>query len=152
MRVGEMLCAIPVGMVGETLRPLPVREVPGAASSDLPFLLGVARVRGEATPVIDLACLLGGRSRTDSYGRFVTVRPPGQRRCAVLAVDEVVDIRRLGAADPSGDTLPPLLSLVAAHAVERMSRLDRDFVLVLDSARLVPDSVWAASDAEGPAR
>ena len=55
---GDQLCALPVGHVGETMRPLPVETLAGGP----PFAPGVSVIRGQPTPVVDLAEVLGRSS------------------------------------------------------------------------------------------
>src|SRR5215207_6190786 len=89
-RAGALLCALPVLSVRETMRALPIRPARGG----LPFVLGVAVIRGAALPVLDLAAFLGagaGRGR-----RFVVVRA-GPRQLA-LSVDEVLGVSQLDAS------------------------------------------------------
>jgi purine-binding chemotaxis protein CheW len=64
--VGDLLCALPLEVVVETIRPLPVQPLAGAGDA----LLGIAVIRGEAVPVLDTGRLLGGEPRTPT--RFIT--------------------------------------------------------------------------------
>lgn len=135
VQAGGIICAFWLSQVVETMRPLDVKPL-----ANLPeFILGVALVRGNAVPVIDLGAFLGRAGRGE-HARFVTLRT-GERRVAVL-VDEVVGIRELGLAG-FGD-LPPLLSRVRPGVIEAIGEVDSELVVVLASARLVPDTVWAA--------
>src|SRR5262245_46180333 len=86
-RVAGRLCALPLGSVIETMRPLPLRRVAGAPA----FLLGIGIVRGEPVPVIDAARLLADIAAPPT--RYVSVRV-GERR-AVLAVEEVLGVRAI---------------------------------------------------------
>lgn len=134
LRAGPTSCALPVAHVVETLRPLPTQPLPDAPT----FVLGLAVIRGEPTPVIDLARLLG--TATGTCTRFVTVAVDGRR--AALAVDAVNGVRSL----PAGalGTLPPLLR--EAERVEAVGRLDAQLLLVLRAARLVSEEEWARID------
>jgi purine-binding chemotaxis protein CheW len=123
-RVGDRLCALPIASVEETMRPLPIDAMAAMPS----FVLGVAVIRGQATPVVDTAMLVGTTARDRS--RFVTLRV-GARRVA-LVVDAVVDVRMV----PSGD-LPPLVA--TAEAVASLGVLDRELVIVLDAARVLAE-------------
>ena len=106
------------------MRPLPI----DALASMPAFVLGVSIIRGQATPVVDTAMLVGTTARGRS--RFVTLRV-GSRRVA-LVVDAVVDVRAL----PSGQ-LPPLVA--AADAVSSLAVLDRELLVVLDAARVIAE-------------
>src|SRR5271155_6034274 len=52
---GAYSCALPIGHVVETMRPLPTEPVAGAKA----FVRGLALIRGAAVPVIDLAHVIG---------------------------------------------------------------------------------------------
>jgi purine-binding chemotaxis protein CheW len=140
-RVPGALCALPLAQVIETMRPLPIE--PLASQSN--FILGVARIRGAAVPVVGLTALFqGDRSGWDQScelpARFVTLRV-GQR-CVALAVHSVVGIVDLG-YKVFGE-LPPLLSSLGTEPIQTLGTLDAEFLVVLDMARLVPDSAWEA--------
>ncbi len=134
-RAGPRLCALPLGHVGETMRPLPVDALAGVP----PFVAGVAVIRGAATPVVDVARLLDATGAPSSPGRFVTIRL-GVRQSA-LAFEAVLGVRRLKASDR---TLPPLLRDVGAGVVAAIGALDGDLLVVLESARAVHSAAWAA--------
>jgi purine-binding chemotaxis protein CheW len=54
-RVGARLCAVPLAHAVETMRLLPVSPLADAP----PFVRGLAIIRGQAVPVVDLGALLG---------------------------------------------------------------------------------------------
>lgn len=129
-RVLTRLCALPLEHVSETMRPLPVEAIAGVPVP----VRGVAIIRGAPVPVVDLACLLAG---TESHpNRFVTVNV-GARRVA-LAVDAVVGVRTIPSEALS--ELPPLLD-GDSDVIAEMGTLDARLLVVLRSARLIPDSV-----------
>ena len=131
-RVGSSFGAIALTSVTETMRPLPIQPL-----SDVPpFVLGVAVIRGAATPVIDGAALISV-DRSSSFGRFVTLRVDD--RSVALAVDEVIGIRELPEVEK---TLPPLLRGAADGVVEAIGNLDARLLVVLQNARIVPAGVW----------
>jgi chemotaxis signal transduction protein len=68
-------------------------------------------------------------------------------RTAVLAVDAVLDVRFL----PTGvlADIPPLLHEGGDELVSVIGALDTKLLIVLEAARLVPDSVWNAINATG---
>ncbi|MFI4940819.1 MAG: chemotaxis protein CheW [Burkholderiales bacterium] len=131
------LCALPLGSVTETMRPLPIEPMP-----EMPvFLLGVSIIRGAIVPVVDVARLLG-LSTYASHARFVTLKL-GDRSVA-FAVDDVIGIRRL--ASETTAVIPPLLSAADAGVIDEMTTLDAELIVVLQAAHLIPDSVWEALD------
>lgn len=107
------------------MRRLPVEPLPGMPA----FVLGIAVIRGEPTPVIDTGVLVGSPGL--AMKRFVTLRV-GQRRVA-LAVDEVLEVRAL----PISRELPPLVA--TADLVTALVTLDRELVVVLDAARVLDE-------------
>ena len=137
-RARARLCALPLQHVIETMRPLPVEPFAGAP----PFVRGLALIRGRPVPVVDVGALVSA-SEPANPTRFVTLRV-GDRRVA-LALESVLGIRALPDA-MSG--LPPLLTDASAEAVSAVSALDAELLLVLEAARLVPDSLWLGLDAE----
>jgi purine-binding chemotaxis protein CheW len=140
-RVGERLCALPLGHVVETMRPLPVEAIAGAPH----FVLGLAVIRGVPVPVVDTAELLGAPAT--SVNRFVTVTV-GERWVA-LAVSSVLGVREV--ATGSLHELPPLLHEASADVVAAIGRLDAELLLVLNATRLLPADAWAEGAAFGVA-
>lgn len=139
-RARALLCALPVARVIETMRPLPVEPLAGAP----PFVRGLSIIRGAPVPVVDAGSLLGAGGG-ERWTRYVALRC-GERRVA-LAVEEVVGVRTLS-PEVLGD-LPPLLDAAGAEIVSRVGTLDARLLLVLQEARLVPDSVWRSLEASG---
>jgi len=140
-RIGTRLCALPLTHVVETLRPLRATPLAGAPE----YVLGVALIRGIGQPVVDVARLLGEDDA--EITRYVTLRI-GERRVA-LAVRQVVGTRVLD-LDELQD-LPPLLRHVGQDSVRALGQIDAELLLVLDSARLIPQDevMLAAAAAEG---
>lgn len=134
-RVAGRLCALPLGSVIETMRVLPVKAVAGAPD----FVLGLSIVRGAPVPVVHAARLLAHIAQPPT--RYVSVRV-GERR-AILAVDEVLGVDEIETETLS--RLPPLLH-ASAEVVARLGTLDAELLCVLDTARLVPDSIWQATE------
>ncbi|HEX7896836.1 MAG TPA: chemotaxis protein CheW [Planctomycetota bacterium] len=135
VRARARVCALPLSSVVETFRPLDLRPV-----SDLPipaFVLGVAVIRGEPVPVVDLGALLG-LAEPASPKRWLTLRLGG--RFVALAVEDV--LRVVPAERLDRKPLPPLLS--GAKAVDALGTLDGEFLSVLETGRLVPDETWSA--------
>ncbi len=133
------LCALPLGYVIETMRPLGLTRLAGAP----PFVSGLSMIRGAPVPVIDLGALLFG-SEPPSPTRFVTLRL--EERRVALALEAVLGIRELPG---TLSLLPPLLADASAEAVAAVGRLDAELLVVLEAARLVPESVWQGMDLVG---
>jgi purine-binding chemotaxis protein CheW len=137
-RVGTHFCALPIEHVSETMRPLSVVPLAGTPA----FVFGLSIIRGSPVPVIDAGQLVGvtGQRRP---ARFVTIKV--NKRSLALAVDAVVGIRTL--ASDSLRTLDPLLQETGAGAVAAIGVLDAELLAVLQSARIVSDSVWKVIEA-----
>jgi purine-binding chemotaxis protein CheW len=142
-QVRTRLCALPLAHVVETMRPLPVEAMAGGP----PCVLGLAIIRGAPVPVVDIARLLGeqvSRPEEETWlppsARFVTVVVAG--RGVALAVDGVVGVRTL-ALDSLRD-LPPLLRDAEVDVVGSIGTLDSQLLLVLRSARLLPQGLRGA--------
>ena len=134
-RVGTKLCGLPLTQVLEILRPLPTEPLSGLAE----FVVGLSLIRGRATPVIDARKLLGSSSASPP-GRYVTLRlGTDDTRVAALAVDSVLGVRQL--SDARLGALPDLLQN-ERELVSALGTLDHELLLVLEHARLLPDTVW----------
>jgi chemotaxis signal transduction protein len=131
MWAGDRLLAVPIARAVEIMRPLTVTPLAGAPD----YVLGASVIRGQLTPVVDLAALLGAVDRRP--GRFVTVRA-GDRQVA-LAASSVVGVRSLEL-----EALPPLFENAAGGAIDAIGRVDAELVLVLGATRIVPDDVLLA--------
>src|SRR5271170_3386026 len=134
IRVHERLCALPLAIVVETMRPLPCEPIPRAPS----FVRGVSLVRGVPSPVVDLGAVLGAPG--GPWNRFVTIRL-GKRQ-VVLSVDVVVGIRALD--DSTIQKLPPLVQGASRDIVEEIGALDEQLLLVLRQGWQLPEEVWQA--------
>lgn len=131
VRTSQAVIGLPLGSVLETLRPLPCAPVEGAP----PELLGLSVIRGAPVPVVDLARALG--HAPGPAARLVTLRT-GVRSLA-LRVDGVVGTTSLPTRELNA--LPPLLGEESGLA--RLGRLDRELLLVLEPARLLPPALVA---------
>lgn len=136
-RTGATLGALPVEHVVETMRPLALTAIASAPV----YVAGAAVVRGEVVPVIDLARLVTGT--TAPVARWVSIRSGG--RSAVLAVSEILGVRRAGAVQA-----PALVGGVATSVLDELGVLDRELLVVLAAARLVSEDAWKAFDAASP--
>jgi purine-binding chemotaxis protein CheW len=139
-RARTRLCALPAQRLVETMRPLPAAPFPGAPA----FVLGVARIRGAAVPVVDLGALLGCAEPPEPT-RFLSLKLEGRR--VALAVEAVLGLRQL--APEVLSQLPPLLARAGHEAVAAIGTLDAELLLSLEAARIVPDRLWALLDAGG---
>jgi purine-binding chemotaxis protein CheW len=92
---------------------------------------------------VDVAWLLTGRESHPT--RFVTV-DAGDRRVA-LAVDTVIGVRTI--PTETLDELPPLLRDANTDVISTIGMLDAQLLVVLRSARLIPEPVWTALTASG---
>jgi purine-binding chemotaxis protein CheW len=142
VRVGPALYALPAQHVAETMRPQPVRRVSGSPSC----VLGVATIRGVPVPVVQAASLLTDDSPASGSlsARFVSLTVAGRQ--VALAVDEVLGVRRIESSQLSG--LPPLLSTAKEHLISSIAVLDGQFLMVLESGKLLSDAAWAAIGGE----
>jgi purine-binding chemotaxis protein CheW len=129
---------LPLRDVVETMRPLPVAPLAGAA----PFVRGLSLIRGTPVPVLDLGAMLFG-SEPPSPTRFVTLRLEARR--VALALEAVLGVRAFPGTLAS---LPPLLVDASSEAVSAIGSLDAELLLVLEATRLVPDSLWRGLAAE----
>src|SRR5690348_7597343 len=98
-RIGTTPCALPLGGVVETLRPLPIEALSGAPA----FVAGLAIIRGAPVPVISGHYLLGGDS--GSIGRWVVLRAGAHR--VALGVEAVIGIESVRPSEL--DAMPPLM-------------------------------------------
>jgi chemotaxis signal transduction protein len=116
----------------EVMRPLPVQRVESAPA----FVLGMAVIRGNVTPIVDLGQLLGGERCTAK--RFVRLRV--DQRNVALAVAEVLGTRLIQ-AEVFAET-PPLL-VGSSSSLDKLGILDGRLLELLASARLL-DEVFTA--------
>lgn len=144
VRAGSRSYAVPVEVVLETMRPLPIETIVGTPI----FVRGLSVIRGAPVPVIDLAMLLESREAATKHERFVTVRSQGGT--FALEVDGVVGVRDLDWNQL--EELPPVLGRGADDPVEAIAVVDKEFLMVLRSARIVPDEIWKNVDAQKEVR
>ena len=130
--LGSCACALALTHVIETMRPLPVDPISGMP----PFVRGLSIIRGQPTPVVDLALLLGRSG--ELFGRFITLRT--KDRQVALAVDGVLGIRELDSS--LLHKLPPLLQGAPDEVITAVSRLDGQLLLVLQAGWVLSDEVW----------
>ncbi len=142
VRASGAVCAIPAAQVIETMRPLPIEPL-----ANLPnFVRGVALIRGAAVPIVDLGAVLEASGEPamppSQTARFVTLRVG--ERCVALAVESIIGLVPL---NPEGfSAMPPLLNHARRDVIQAIGTLDAELLLVLETARLVPESVWGEVD------
>jgi purine-binding chemotaxis protein CheW len=137
-RVRRLLVALPLVHVVETMRPLPIDRISGMPE----FVRGVSIVRGAPTPVIDAGKLLGS-SDEPTPTRFVVLR--AAERVLALSVESALGVSALDTS--RSDMLPALLADATPESVAALRVLDRELLVVLRAARIVPESVWSSLDA-----
>jgi purine-binding chemotaxis protein CheW len=136
-RADTHLAAIGLEHVTEVLRPLPVEPLAGVPA----YVKGICVLRGRPVPVVDIGLLLGGEHVAGRRAeRFVGVRTGPQT--AVLAVDTVVGIR-----DVPLERLHDLSSVTGSAACTAVGAIGREPLLLLETGRVIPDSVWDALEA-----
>jgi len=133
--VRHVYVGIPAHVVIETMRPLPVRRLGDAPR----FVVGVAGVRGQPTPVFDLGAMLGLGDTERAGARWVTVEASGP---VALQVDNVVGLQRLGPG--ACHELPPLLDAADTAMVASLGQRDGRLLVVLREGRLVPAELVSA--------
>jgi purine-binding chemotaxis protein CheW len=122
-----------------------MRNLPVEPLHDLPhFVLGLSLIRGAPTPVVHLGRLLGDDAAETR--RFVRLRL--RDRSVALAVASVLGVKHVDPASLA--PLPSLLGPANAQLVDAVGQLDRELLLVLGTARLVPESVWRALAGQSP--
>ena len=134
-RVRDRLCSLPLQYVVETMRPLPIAALSGVPA----FVRGLSVVRGVAVPVVDAGIILGTEHPPEPT-RFVTLRT-GENQVA-LSVEEVLGVREL--TESSFRELPSLLREATGEVLRAIGTLDTCLLFALQTARIVPESVWQA--------
>jgi purine-binding chemotaxis protein CheW len=118
---------------------LPLEPVTNAP----PFVLGLSVIRGTPVPVVDLAALFG--AAPSHPARFITLRI--EARTVALAVDAVIGLRTIPAQ--SLQDLPPLLRDGNSERISALGTLDAQLLLMLQSGRLIPETVWGTLGLSG---
>ncbi len=134
---GGTRAALPCRHVVETMRPLPYEPLTGVPD----LVIGATLLRGRPAPVVDGAALLGVPARVPAR-RWIALDVGG--RPVALAVAEVLGVHRL--PPTSAQALPPLLLTASRAAVNAISVLDGELLVVLETARIVPDEVWRSME------
>ncbi|MDB4993484.1 MAG: chemotaxis protein CheW [Myxococcaceae bacterium] len=143
-RRGALWIALPLALVSETMRPLPLEPMTGMPH----FVLGISVIRGEPVPVVDSATLLGAADATPrAAGRWVVLRVGGRR--IALAVEAVEGIRSL--IPDLRAPLPSLLRDAGAEVIAQIGVLDAGLLVLLEATKLLSASDWLALDRIAPA-
>jgi purine-binding chemotaxis protein CheW len=132
VQIGTVRGALPLSCAVETMRPLPLQPLANAPG----FVAGACVIRGEALPVVDLAKLLGVASAAPA--RFIVARAGAHK--VALAVDAVIGSGHI--MTEAMTTVQPLLAGARSEAIAALGTLDNELLLVLETARIVPDEVW----------
>jgi purine-binding chemotaxis protein CheW len=131
VRAGELLCALPLTSVIETLRSPPVMAIAGTPK----WVRGVAVIRGATVAVVDLGIMLGSGSAGMTQSRLVTLRVG--TRIVGLAVDSIVGVREFERAVLS--EVPPMLQQAHPEILAAVGMLDRELLMVLDGSRIITE-------------
>lgn len=126
---GKHRVGIPLANVRETMRPLAREPLSGTP----PFVLGLAIIRGESVPVVDLGALFGDTTPAADLGRYVTLELG--RRSVALAVGAVEGVRVLRSGAFSA--MPPLFAHAAGKTLEALTLHDEELLFLLSAARLM---------------
>ena len=130
VRVADLLCALPIRQVREVMRPLPIHQLDQAPAGVAGWPWCVAsRCRWWSCP----GWSASPGSAAD-IARYVIIHA-GQHPAA-LAVSEVVGMRAIDRATLSA--LPALLDGGQQEAIDALGVRDRQLLLVLNAARLLP--------------
>ena len=131
VRAGDLLCALPLASVIETLRCPPIMPIAGTPA----WVRGVAVIRGGTVGVVDLGILLGSGAGALEQARVVTVRVGS--RVVGLAVDSIVGVREFERSVLSD--VPPMLRQAHPEVLAAMGMLDRELLMLLDGSRIITE-------------
>lgn len=136
-QVRHVLAAFPLDRVIETMRPLPIERLANIPTG----VLGVSVIRGAPVPVLDAGALLQAAG-DPAFTRYVVLRM--EDHTVALAVEAVRGIYEIN-AQVMGQ-LPPLLQDTATDKdiVSALGTRDAALLVVLGTARVVPDTIWSS--------
>lgn len=138
-QVQSQTCVLPVEHASEVMRPLPLLTLEGLPS----YVLGWSVIRGQPTPVVDLATLLGLPSATRApVGRFITIRGLRQPMPVALAVTDVLGVHPVPA--DAWQSMQPLARAMAPHVLSSIRAENGELLMVLDHARLINEAAELA--------
>jgi len=126
----RQLFAINVFKVREVIPEPKYKTVPQAH----PYILGIANIRGHATPLIDLAQPLGRRSRVPIGQGFIIVTEFNRmvQGFRVDAVDRIINISWEA-------VLPPPKSSRSGHYMTAVTQHEEQIIEILDVERILAD-------------
>jgi purine-binding chemotaxis protein CheW len=133
VRAADLLCALPLASVIETLRCPPLVAISGAPE----WVVGVAMVRGATVAVVDLGILLGSEPSKIRETRLVTLRVG--RRIVGQAVNSVIGVRDFDRAALA--EVPPLLQQAHPQVLTAVGSLDHELLIVLDGTRILTEKI-----------
>ncbi|MEV6348754.1 chemotaxis protein CheW [Actinoplanes sp. NPDC051851] len=140
-RAGPLFCALPLAEVIEIMRPLETRPLAGTP----PYVRGLAILRGEPSPVIDMTRLLTGVE--GEISRYVAVH--AGRGPVACATGPVLGVQDVTGTPPEGPAT--LFTRASRSLIAAVGTIGTEPLLVLRSLRTVPDEVWeAAATAQEP--
>jgi purine-binding chemotaxis protein CheW len=139
-RAGPLYCALPLGEVIETMRPLHTRPLAGTPS----YVRGLTILRGAPAPVIDMTRLLTGAEAP--VDRYVAVR--AGRGPVACATGPVLGVRDVEVAPPEGPAA--LFTGVSKALIAAVGTVGTEPLLLLHSIAAVPDEVWEAAGGPPP--
>ena len=136
-RVGTLVCAAELDVVREILPRLEATRIPGA----MPFVAGLVNVRGQLITVVEGWRALGqpeveGGAAGEGAGTTILIATGEHQRLIGLAVDEVVDLLTVAAADLEPREALAGVDPVLVRAVGR--RAGQAFVVLDTDALLAP--------------
>jgi purine-binding chemotaxis protein CheW len=129
-RVGDLVCAVPAGIVREVLPPLPATRIPGVGDA----VGGLVNVRGALLTVFDAHALLVRERQAEDEGALVVLER-GEQRCGLL-VGEVLDFFDVPAEAMAPREQLPGVDPRLVRAVGHWA--DRHFILLDLDALLAP--------------
>lgn len=154
VRCAGVVAGFPLPDVVEVMRPLPLLPLPApvvqpltmppaAAAAPAPgeaanIVVGAARIRSRATPVVDLGLMLGSAD-SSARQRWLLLRT-GERMVAV-AVDRVLGLQTTAGLPD----LPPLFGSEGGM-LHALAARDQELEVVLSAIRLLDAEAWAAFD------
>lgn len=137
-RTAARIYALDVRIVLEIMRPLALDGVEGTPE----FVLGVAMIRGRATPVVSASSLFS-RLPSEPCRRWIHVRAQeaghdggDSPRTVALAVEDVLGVRRVD--ELALEACAPLLQDADSGAVAQLGRLDGELLRRLSSGIALP--------------
>jgi two-component system chemotaxis response regulator CheV len=129
---GKQLFAINVFKVQEVVKVPSLRMVPHSH----PHVRGVAHLRGQTVPVIDLSAAIGAGALTDTFNANLIVAEYNRSVQAFLigGVDRIINL--------NWDViLPPPKGTGRSHFLTAITRVDNELVEILDVERVLADII-----------